>query len=325
MMTWLKRLVQTRMFTLALAFVTASFLLLPLFSISNSNADKHWLIPVAQAQDIVAGFKQLLERTGIYSPPQGGTPPTGRQVGGAGRGPICALAQNELGDRLQPIKTVKALVPVAPTNEVADLTESQLTEASLETDIEPDFVGGLTVGERPTFWFYLPYTLSSETPQNRVAQFVLLDDTDRPVWNELIAIELSDTPRLVEYPLAYALTMGELYTWHFSVICDSDKLSRNPVVRGWIQRVAPTPELQTALRNASRFDQYLAYANNGIWFDTISSLVAIRRQFPSTNREAWLSLVDYFQIPRINQFDGLEPVKPLELEVVSGNQLPARM
>jgi len=334
MMIWLKKLSWAKLLSWILAFTVTSLLLFPVFPVSQSYAFTDRLIPVAQAQDIVGGFRQLLERTGIYSPPQGGTPPTGRQVGGAGRGPICALAQNELDDRVQSIKTVKALVPVAPTNEVTDLTESQLPElqpleaspgTGFEAALEADIVGGLTVAERPTFWFYLPYVSTSETPQNRIAQFVLLDDTDRPVWNELMAIELSDAPRLVEYPLSHPLITGELYTWHFSVICDADKLSRNPVVRGWIQRVEPTPELQTALRNASRFDQYLAYANHMIWFDTVSSLVEIRRQFPSTNREAWLNLVDYFQIPRINQFDVLEPVKPVELEVIRGNQLPARM
>jgi hypothetical protein len=230
------------------------------------------------------------------------------------------LAENE-----QSYKFVKALMLTQPVNDQVIDREKQETE----TDSNTEFVGGLTIAANPTFWFYLPYIATKatgdETPPKRVAQFVLLDNTDRPVWNELMAVELSDHPQLVEYPLSYSLETDKLYKWYFSVICDSEKLSRNPVVRGWIQRAEPTPELQDALRNAPPFEQYLAYANNGIWFDTVSSLVKFRRQFPSTNREAWLSLLDYFQIPRVNQFDVLEPVEPIELEVVNGNQLPARM
>ena len=314
-MTWLKLIPWQKIlaFTLVFVFVIASFLSFP-------------FIPVAQAgfwDDIVA----------LFIPPDD-APPTGRNSGGAGRGPICVLPNGVLDNQAgntQASNTIVALVPVKQVDsEDNSIGKESLTEDQ-STKIHPNLlsnlgvVGGFTIEERPTFWFYLPYISTSESPQNQVAQFVLLDDTNRPVWNELMAVELSDTARLVEYPLSYSLETGKLYNWYFSVICDSDKLSRNPVVRGWIQRTEPTPELQAALRNGSRFDRYLAYANNGIWFDTVNSLVEIRRQFPSLYKGAWLQLLDQFQIPRVNQFDGLEPVPPIELEVVSGNQLPTKM
>jgi Domain of Unknown Function (DUF928) len=255
--------------------------------------------------------------------------PTGRSAGGAGRGPVCALKDNK--------KSVLALMPVVKTYSSSNIVsdDSEVTP-SMEASEVRESVGGYTVEERPTFWFYLPYILSSkalseaslnrpETSSKRVAQFVLLDDTNRPVWNELMNVELFDNPRLVEYPLPHKLEMGKLYNWYFSVICDSEKLSRNPVVRGWVQRVEPAPELQTDLRNTSRFDQYIAYANHGIWFETVNSMVKIRRQFPSTNRDAWISLLEYFQIPEANQPYVLESAEPTDREVVSGNQLPARM
>ena len=307
-MAWLKLVPWQKILAFTLVFVIASFLSFP-------------FTPVAQAgiwQDLVS----------IFVPPDD-APPAGRNSGGAGRGPICALPDGVLDN--QAGNTVVALVPVkqmdAEDNSLGEdsFPEDQPTETAPNSLSNLGVVGGFTLEERPAFWFYLPYISTSEPPQNRVAQFVLLDDRNRLVWNELMAVELSDTPQLVEYPLSYSLEIGKLYKWYFSVICDSDKLSRNPVVRGWIQRVEPTPELQAALRNTSRFEQYLAYANNGIWFDTVSSLVKIRRQLPSRNREDWLDLLDYFQLPRGNQFDWLEPVKPIELEVVKGNQFPARM
>jgi hypothetical protein len=313
MMTWLKGFVWARLLTLALSLVIASFLLFPLFPVSQTNAFAHWLTPVAYAQGNF--FRNLLERTGLYSPPRRGTAPRGRRVGGAGRGPICALAENEQSNQ------VNALMPFQPVS-----AENSQENQPAETGANTELVGGLTIAPQPTFWFYVPY-IATETFSKRVARFVLLDETDRPVWNELISVELRDRPRLVEYSLPYTLATEKLYKWYFSVICDSDKLSRNSTVRGWVQRTEPTPELQLALRNAdlSRFEQYLAYANHGIWFETVNSLVNIRRQFPFINRDEWTILLTHFGIPAANQLDILESTLPTQREVVSGNQLPARM
>lgn len=293
-------------------------------------------MPAAQAgvwEDLVA----------LFTPPDD-APPTGRSSGGAGRGPICTLSEEALKN--QDVNTLMALVPVKQAN--VDNHPNQSSEVQVEattpdTALNPGLpnskmVGGYTIAAQPTFWFYLPYTLPSNsiptsnlTPEissNRVAQFVLLDDSDRPVWNELMNVELHDRPRLVEYPLPYSLETGKLYNWYFSILCDSDKLSRNPTVRGWVQRVEPTPDLQQALRDGDasrRFQQYEAYADDGIWFDTVSSLVDTRRQFSFINRDLWTGLLTYFEIPDANQLDILESAVPTEREVVNGNQLPARM
>lgn len=252
--------------------------------------------------------------------------PTGRSAGGAGRGPICVAAKGN-ADRLN---SILALVPVkAEANDPAnDPASGERPRRPRIEGVKPkEFVGSYTVAANPTFWFYLPYILTDETPQNRVAQFVLLDKNDRPVWNELMNVELLPTPRLLEYKLPFSLQQGEdgVYSWYFSVVCDTEKLSRNPVVRGWVARIDRTPALQAALSSAPRFAQYQAYAEAGLWFDTVDSLVKTRRQFPSTNRDAWTTLLEYFQIPEANQLDGLEATAPADREAVSGNQLPARI
>ncbi len=309
--TWFKRSIQRVILTTVIAFVTASFLLFPVFPISEATMFQQWVIPSAHA----GIFSNILERIGIYTPPRKGTAPTGRRAGGAGRGPICALPENEQSNQ------VKALMPFQSLSNLGSEQENQ----QIETNSETEEVGGLTIAANPTFLFYLPYIYTPETPSQRIAQFVLLDDNNHLVWNELMAIELLVHPQLVEYPLSYSLETDKLYQWYFSVICDAEKLSRNPGVRGWIQRAEPTPELQNTLRNVPSFNQYRVYADNGFWFDAVSSLLKVRGDFPETNKQDWLSLLDYFKIPKVNQVDVLEPVEPTELEVVNGNQLPARM
>lgn len=324
MITWLKKAILKKLLTGILTCVVFSgFVLFPIFPIFSENTLAHWWIPSAHANNaaeaVVSTIKDLLERTGIYNPPQKATAPTGRGRGGAGRGPICILPENA-----QNSTSLQALVSFPVVNEQVNSQEKQ----QVDIDTEAEFVGGLTISERPTFWFYVPYVASSKTSQRRehIAQFVLLDEVDHPVWHELILPELFYRPRLIEYSLPYSLETGKVYKWYFSVICDAEKLSRNPVVSGWVQRIEPTDELITKLEETPGFEQYLVYAKNGIWFETINSLVNIRRQFPNIKRDEWAILLEHFNISDTNQFDLSEfATASFEREEVKGNQLPARM
>jgi Domain of Unknown Function (DUF928) len=317
-MTWFRNPLCKKIAALILASVIASFLVF-----SSNQIAQAAPIQIAQIPNPIGEF---LYRLRLRTNPPRSAIATGRVRPGAGRGSICAFHRDEQSDQGNQITpSIMALAPVGTVDENGNVIDSGENEPLPETG----FVGGFTIAAQPTFWFYVPYILTSdlasETSSKRVAQFVLLDDSNHPVWNELMNVELQDHPRLVEYPLPYTLETGRLYNWYFSILCDSDKLSRNPTVRGWVQRIAPTPELQLALRDAMRFQQYEAYADNGLWFDTVNAVVNIRRQFPFIHRDIWTGLLTYFEIPDANQLDILESAEPTEREVVSGNQLPARM
>lgn len=314
MLTRLKTIMRANLALWVLTMIAVGLLLLPIVPVAPNSAFSQWLIPIAQA-DAVSIIRNLAERTGLYRPPQKATAPRGRRSGGAGRGPICALPENDQGT-----KSVKALVSFEP---ISTQVNTQETNNS-STD---EFVGGLTIRAQPTFWFYIPYVLTSEitSHQKRVAQFVVLDETDRPVWNELIAFELLDQPQLIEYLLPYTLETEKLYGWYFSVICDSEKLSRNPVVRGWVQRVEPTSELQAELSGVPASEQYKVYAGKEIWLDAISSLVDAHHQSPGATQVDWLALLTHFGISDTDQLALAEPAEIIEREVVNGNQLPTKI
>jgi hypothetical protein len=317
MITRLKTIVRANLVPWVLTTVAVSLLVLPIVPVASNSVFSQWLIPTASAQTNAVGIiKDLAQRAGLYRPPQRGTAPTGRRSGGAGRGPICALLENDQGS-----KSVKALVSFGFVNPKVDRQEAN----NSSTD---EFVGGLTVRAQPTFWFYVPYVLNSElaSPQKRVAQFVVLDETDRPLGNELIAFELSDQPQLIEYQLPYGLEAEKLYGWYFSVICDAEKLSRNPVVRGWVQRVEPTSELLAQLSRVPASEQYQVYAEaeEPIWLDAISSLMD-HRQSPGANQVDWSALLTHFGISDADQLVLVEPAELIYREEVNGNQLPARI
>ncbi len=101
---------------------------------------------------------------------------------------------------------------------------------------------GVVNVEQPSFWFYL-----DRKPQEtaRKGKFMLLDDQKYPLWQQPVQFELPLTSGLVYFPLpplvaGKSLEPGKPYYWYFSVVCDEQKPSRNPGVKGAIQVLPAT-------------------------------------------------------------------------------------
>lgn len=148
---------------------------------------------------------------------------------------------------------------------------------------------GKTVAERPTFWFYVPYS-----PQAAPAgEFVLQQEDGGEVYRT--AFTLPNTPGLVSFstPLAVEpLKVNKLYRWYFKLYCQAQRSSTPVFVEGWVQRVEKTPTLESQLQAAqSRED--VVYANNGIWYDALNYLAQLRLHSPSnsTFNSDWAKLL----------------------------------
>jgi hypothetical protein len=244
-----------------------------------------------------------------------------------GRGPSCSLAESnsaESGVNNESIKFNVALMPV----EKVDLNNDNLPDVR--------YVGGTTVTERPTLWFYIPFVSEAssipDAPVLQIAQFTLLNLAKQPIWHELIAYELTQTPQLIEYVLPYTLETDQPYNWYFSIICAPEKPSRNSVLRGWVQRIEPSPQLQSTLANTPipllPEYEYQAYVDNGIWFEALNSLIKRHRQLSSSSRfrDDLNDLLVGAGIPEPEQFDFLNPAKIMERKAIATqSQLPARM
>jgi|GEM_PF-1575489 len=286
--------------------------------------------------------------------------PTGRGSGGAGRGPICVLAEAETESGA---RSVVALVPVIEAESSQSLTsdnidslsnpETELSESLTTNDSEfiaippaptQGYVGGYTVAEQPIFWFYVPYVASNilgqtnseatdEADSIRVGKFVLLDRDKNFISSHLMAIQLLQSPQLVTFQVPSFLELNQFYNWYFSIICEPEKPSRNPVVRGWIERIEPSSELANALQNSPPFQKHLIYAENGIWFEALSELVASLRRFSpliQPQREQiqqdWTDFLASINIlnPETLDLSITEPVQ-IKADLHHQSQLPARM
>ena len=344
-MNWIKKYFRLGLVTLLAAFAAVCLLLLPIFPIAEGNVSLTWIIPPAQA-DVTSVIDTVLNIFGLRVPPRQEEAPTGRRAGGAGRGPICFLFENEnqpaSENENELREAVIALVPFylepEPTNETDpepttgtdhenELAKGFVTPSETgdgdegEDDVPTEVVGGFTRTEQPTFWFYVPHVPNPDigSGQVGVARFVLSERIDdgldnnpdsRPVlWDELIAFELFNHPRLIEYTLPYALETNKHYEWYFSVICDAEKPSRNPAVRGWIERADASEDR--------------------IWFENLDTLINARRSLVSGRRrdiqEAWTEVLDTFDISESSRFALLESTDILHREVVKGAPLSAAM
>ncbi|WP_102177568.1 DUF928 domain-containing protein, partial [Fischerella thermalis] len=136
---------------------------------------------------------------------------------------------------------------------------------------------GLTVAERPTFWFYVPYP-----PTNRLSvEFLLRDKEDNEVYRE--TLPLLETPGIisVRFPeTTPPLEIQKLYSWRFSVICNPTNRAEDVFVNGKVERVPLAPALKSQLAAATPRERIALYAENGLWFDTLTHLTELYRTHP---------------------------------------------
>jgi hypothetical protein len=157
---------------------------------------------------------------------------------------------------------------------------------------------GSTVAERPTFWFYVPYTL---TPAHRL-EFVLQDETGNDIYKTSFT-QSGTSPGVVGVELpstAAPLEAGKMYHWFFSIECSPDEAV---LVDGWVQRVPLNALLERQLEQATPKEKIALYANNHIWHEALTSLAELRRQNPEDDKlkEDWVTLLQSIDLNAIAQ------------------------
>lgn len=133
---------------------------------------------------------------------------------------------------------------------------------------------GLTIAERPTFWFYVSEQVKSTTP----VEFMLVDDQENTVYKD--SFEVTVSPGIIGIKLPQnvsALEIGKRYHWTLSVVCNPGNSRETANVDGEVWRV-DKPGLQQKLDGVSGRDRILLYAENGLWYDTLTNLIELRRQ-----------------------------------------------
>ncbi|WP_293031120.1 DUF928 domain-containing protein, partial [Moorena sp. SIO3I8] len=149
---------------------------------------------------------------------------------------------------------------------------------------------GETVSEYPTFWLYIPYGFGS-------VDLVLEDEnTQEKIYQT--KFNITDRPGIASFGLpldAPPLDLGRKYRWQFLFFC-SDNQSYDLSVDGIVKRVEKTSELISQLATAKTLrEQIIVYAENGLWYETLTELAKLRRANPQDAQIAadWAALFEH--------------------------------
>ncbi|MHC5937858.1 DUF928 domain-containing protein [Nostoc sp.] len=138
-------------------------------------------------------------------------------------------------------------------------------------------VWGQTTLERPSWFFYVPYT--KDLPY--AVEFVLQDQDSNKIYQKAIA--LPDKPGVIRVSLpttAPALAVDKQYHWFFTINCDKEENSPPAFVEGVIQRVELNPATLKELRMTEPLKRYAIYAQKGIWYEALTILAQLRQKNP---------------------------------------------
>ncbi|MFB8787779.1 MAG: DUF928 domain-containing protein, partial [Potamolinea sp.] len=100
------------------------------------------------------------------------------------------------------------------------------------------------------------------------------------------------------------LKIGQEYRWQLAVRCNyltSDQ-SEDTYVEGRLKRVLPPPNLESRLQQANPQERVALYAQANLWYETLGTLVALRRDRPNDPilAEAWNKLLRVIDLPKIS-------------------------
>lgn len=161
-------------------------------------------------------------------------------------------------------------------------------------------VEGLTTSERPTFWFYIPYT---KDLSNSSAEFSLQDSAENDVYRNAIALPSKPSVIGISLPsTAASLEVDKTYRWYLKVHCNKEAASIPVYVQGDIKRINLDSRVIQQIEAANQPRQkIIIYAEKGIWFDALNMLAQIRiSNYRDTSvEEDWQSLLQSINLDNI--------------------------
>ncbi len=182
-------------------------------------------------------------------------------------------------------QSVIALVPI-----YKETLKQRQTEAFSVTK-----VWGLTTEKYPTFWFFIPYKKSTINS----IEFVLKDESSKPsqtLYRTIVTIP--EVPGIISIHLSAntpPLQVDKMYHWFFKikVICNPQQPLEQEYVEGWVQRADLNPKLVDSLKQATPQQRVNLYAENGIWYDALTTLAELRLSKPEdpTLAVEWMNLL----------------------------------
>ena len=239
-------------------------------SLANASEEK------AQSRQPIDDISQTRKISFNLPPVADNGAPGGRRKG-AGSHSLCKFTNQETE-----ITPLIALMPEIPIE----------TETKSKT-----YVWGKTTIDHPNFWFYVAY------PANTYAEFVLQDEAENEIYQTTFT--LKKTSGIVSLSLPedkITLEIDKSYHWYFNIMCDPEDTT-DDFVEGWVERVTLNPFINTQLESVQPLERISIYAENGLWYDTVTNLDRLRQIEPENQEFAniWSDLLKQVGLEEISQ------------------------
>ena len=168
------------------------------------------------------------------------------------------------------------------------------------TTLVPASGFGATAAAYPTVFWYMPKSSASEV------QFVIQDAQQQEIYSARYTLAKSSDGSVVGSPGIMSLSVpafanvspleiGQAYRWSVGLMCPPDSSGESKIddFEGGIVRVKPDPTLAQRIQQATPQDRVALYANAGLWYETVATLVELRRDRPNDNEltQAWNQLL----------------------------------
>jgi Domain of Unknown Function (DUF928) len=152
---------------------------------------------------------------------------------------------------------------------------------------------GLTTEEFPTLWFHVP-----ALPEDvKTVELMIQDEQNTDVISEPVTVPITESSGVYSINWSASgvpLALNQSYHWYLSIICNSDRPSRNPSIDAWIQRVELTSAIAQQFESVTEeADRIKLYIEDGVWHDALNRLAQLRCQFPENEAfaEDWTTLL----------------------------------
>ncbi|MDJ1182668.1 DUF928 domain-containing protein [Roseofilum casamattae] len=252
------------------AVVGAASLLIPAIALSQPSiaqlpTDLQFEPPPGSGEpsETVGGGSRLLDRVlkiDFEPPPGQGAP--GETLGGASRGLKCLPNETP----------VTVLVPQTPAG----------------------VKYGLTTIAKPSFFVYIPETVATEI------EFIVTDNQPYPngqVIDERV-LPIPSKPGILQIDLQGDLDVDDYYEWAIYLRCPNSNPNEDPTLAlpssGWLKRVEVDNTIEERLQGSSVLERVIIYAQQGIWFDSLSLLSEQLQQAPTNLnlRATWSQFIN---------------------------------
>jgi hypothetical protein len=169
-----------------------------------------------------------------------------------------------------------------------DLTAIAPEYRDPKSKLTPSKVWGLTANDRPTLWFYIPY---SQASISRIDFTLKNRDSSAGKLIYQTSIKPHEQAGIINFSLpktSSPLAIDKLYQWQVKLTMkpqpDPKKVTSSKAeeisVTGWIQRASLNKKLSDLIARSTPNQQAALYAENGFWYDALSALAVLRRDAP---------------------------------------------